>query len=227
MFQVFQYDSGKEAILKESASYNATPFKSSPPNTVRLWRIIERHLVADCRVFSVHKLVTHKIGEEDKPHHDFFVFKPSNWVNVIAITEDFKVVMVEQYRHGIEGLTLEIPGGMIDEEDGSSRIAGERELIEETGYKGQETFFLGRTHPNPAIQDNICDTYLVLGAKQVEVPVFHGTEEIALKVYPLHEISELIKNGKITHSLVITAFHFLQQFTFDHPEYADLNPFAR
>ena len=194
---------------------------------LRSWTTLGRELVADCKVFSVHKLISQRTTGDSSEVHDFFVFKPSNWVNVIPVTADHKVILIEQYRHGIEGLTLEIPGGMIDAEDASSLIAGERELLEETGYRGDELIFLGRNHPNPAIQNNICDTYVSFNVKHVQVPCFDSTEEVAVRLVAIKEIPKLIKTGMITHSLVIVAFHYLQQYCLDTPGMEQYNPFAR
>ncbi len=197
--------------------------------SVRTWTTVGRELVADCKVFSVHKLISQRTTGDSNETHDFFVFRPSNWVNVIPVTADHKVVLIEQYRHGIEQLTLEIPGGMIDAEDPSSLVAGQRELLEETGYCGDDLIFLGRNHPNPAIQNNICDTYVSFNVSQVQVPCFDSTEEVAVRLVPIKEIPALIKSGMITHSLVIVAFHYLQQYCLDHPDQSmeALNPFAR
>jgi 8-oxo-dGTP pyrophosphatase MutT (NUDIX family) len=197
---------------------------------VRHWTTINKELVADCRVFTVHKQISQRTTEGVSETHDFFVFKPTDWVNVVAVTPDYQVVLIEQYRHGIEQVTLEIPGGMIDAEDASSLIAGERELLEETGCSGEALIFLGRNHPNPAIQSNICDTYLTLNVKQTHIPSFDSTEEVAIRLVPIKDIPSLIKNGMITHALVIVAFHYLQQYCLENvsqnPEIDKLNPFS-
>jgi ADP-ribose pyrophosphatase len=190
---------------------------------VRHWVTHSTDLVADCRVFSVHRNLSSRSPEDDK--HHFYIVRPSNWVNVIPITADGKVVLIEQFRHGIGGITLEIPGGMVDAEDGGSNIAAERELLEETGYKGEELHFLGCNHPNPALQPNICDTYLSVNATHIQVPNFDSTEEIAIKLVPIKEIPSLISSGQISHALVIVAFQYLQLFCVQNPEYAHLNPF--
>lgn len=180
--------------------------------SVRPWTTIQREKIADCRVFSVHKQISMRTAGDSSETHNFFVFRPHDWVNIIPVTADYQVVMIEQYRHGIEQITLEIPGGMIDAEDVSSATAGERELLEETGFTGDRAIFLGRNHPNPAIQSNICDTYLALNVSQIEVPQFGGTEEVAIRLVPIKEIPSLIADGHITHALVIVAFHYLQQY---------------
>ena len=84
-----------------------------------------------------------------------------DWVNVIALTPDDLLVLVEQYRHGTNTVELEIPGGMVDRGDASPVVAGVRELREETGYEGENARILGKIFPNPAIQSNTCFTVLV------------------------------------------------------------------
>ncbi len=197
---------------------------------VRSWTTIGREKIADCRVFSVHKQVSTRTTGDSSETHDFFVFRPNDWVNVIPVTSDYEVVMIEQFRHGIEQITLEIPGGMIDLEE-SSASAGRRELLEETGHCGNELIFLGRNHPNPAIQSNICDTFLSLNVEQIQVPIFNSTEEVAMRLIPIKNIPALIKSGSITHALVIVAFHYLQQFCLENRavkglDVDRLNPFS-
>ncbi len=197
---------------------------------VRSWTTIGREKIADCRVFSVHKQVSIRTTGDSSETHDFFVFRPNDWVNVIPVTSDYQVVMIEQFRHGIEQITLEIPGGMIDLEE-TSAIAGRRELLEETGYCGNDLIFLGRNHPNPAIQSNICDTFLSLNVEQIQVPIFTSTEEVAIRLIPIKNIPALIKSGLITHALVIVAFHYLQQFCLENSSVEGLdvdrlNPFS-
>jgi ADP-ribose pyrophosphatase len=174
------------------------------------WTISETVQIADCKVFSVHRNMASPPGEDVS--HDFYVLRAHNWVNVIPITADGQVVLIEQYRHGVDAVTLEIPGGMIERDEASSMTAAIRELSEETGYAAEEMIFIGRTQPNPALQDNYCDTYLAKNAKQVQAPQFDGNEDIELKVVPYETVPKLIESGAITHALVIVAFHYLSLY---------------
>ncbi len=189
-------------------------------SSVRSWTTIKREEIADCKVFSVHRNFSQR--EAGKSAH-FYVFHPRDWVNVIPVTEDNQVILIEQYRHGVEKITLEIPGGMVDSSDASTFIAAERELLEETGYGGGETFFLGRNHPNPAIQSNVCDTYFSYGVKFIKAPQFDTNEEVAIKLVPFEAIPELINDGTISHALVIVAFHYLAQFSRKNPRFEHLS----
>jgi len=137
---------------------------------------------------------------------DFFVLEAPDWVNVIPLTPDRHVVLVEQYRHGIEGPTLEIPGGIIDPHDPSPIAAAVRELREETGYEADALLPLGVVHPNPAIQTNRCYTFLAHGARRVGDPEPDEGEDLSLMSVPLARVPDLIRQGKITHSLVVAAF---------------------
>lgn len=167
------------------------------------WKRIESEEVANCRIFKVRqdKCVRLNGGAE----HNFFVLENSDWVNIIPLTTNNEVVLIEQFRHGIEQMTLEIPGGMVDDDE-DPQYAATRELIEETGYKPREVVFLGKTHPNPATHDNTVYHYLALGCEKVQEVAFDSTESIVTSLVPLAEIPELLTNEKITHSLVAAAF---------------------
>ena len=197
--------------MKEKS--DTSPVSQESDHDILRWNVVDTELVADCEVFYVHK--THAESRcAQKVKGGFHTIVCSNWVNVIAITDDNKVVMVEQYRHGIRELTLEIPGGCIDQSDADPEAAGMRELLEETGYTAENWTLLCKTHPNPALQNNVCYTFLAKGAKKIEEPKFDesGTERLHCSLVALDEIDELIQQGKITHSLVVVGFHFLEKY---------------
>ena len=168
------------------------------------WRRARSERVADCRVFRVRRDTA--VDPRGGVEHDFYVVEAPDWVNVIPLTEAGEVVMIEQYRHGSDEVTLEVPGGMVDEGETPAESAA-RELLEETGYEAVEMIALGRTRPNPAIQDNWQHAFLTRGARFRRDPAFDATEHCTLRLVPLADIPALIAEGVITHSLVIVAFH--------------------
>lgn len=120
--------------------------KDSP----EVWKRERSQDLIDCRIF--------KIRQDDSVNDrgvsaSFFVIENPDWVNVIALTKERQVLLIEQYRHGTEEVTIEIPGGMVDkgEDPGTAAL---RELVEETGYTPNTLIALGRSRPNPAIQNN-------------------------------------------------------------------------
>jgi 8-oxo-dGTP pyrophosphatase MutT (NUDIX family) len=126
-------------------------------------------------------------------------------VNIIPITSDNQVVMVRQFRHGSKEVTLEIPGGLLD--DGDTPLdAAKRELLEETGYQSDDWKEIGVVSPNPAIFSNRCYTFLAKDVKKVRDPAPDQTEDIEVVLNPLKDIPQMVLNGEIDHALVITAF---------------------
>jgi 8-oxo-dGTP pyrophosphatase MutT (NUDIX family) len=171
------------------------------------WKKTGSRPVGDFRIFTV-KSDT-KISPRTQAAHEFFVIDSANWVNVIALTADRNLVMIEQYRHGSNSVELEIPGGILDAKDTSPVSGGVRELREETGYEGARPQIIGQIYPNPAIMSNTCFTVLVENC-QLKHPLEwdHG-EDIITHLVPVDEIPKLIATGQIRHALVVVAlYHF-------------------
>lgn len=172
---------------------------------VETWKRIRSENVADCKIFKVRR--DFSVRPQSDTEYPFYCIENPDWVNVIPITTAGEVVLIEQYRHGIEGITIEIPGGMVDHGE-DSKTAAIRELIEETGFVPREAVLLGKSRPNPAIQDNWVYHYLAVDCEKMLEVSFDSTEHVVTKLVDLTEIPDLIKSGKITHSLVIAAFHW-------------------
>jgi 8-oxo-dGTP pyrophosphatase MutT (NUDIX family) len=131
-----------------------------------------------------------------------------DWVNVVALTADDRLVMLRQYRPGIDRVCLEIPGGMVDPGE-DAMTAGKRELLEETGYGGGTWQHLGKVAPNPAIQNNWLHTILATGVEQIEQPEPEGDEVLDVFTRPLSEALDHLRRGEIEHALVVVAFAHL------------------
>lgn len=177
-------------------------------NKAEIWETVESKEIADCRVFKVREDLTRNGTKTGK----FYVIENPDWVNVIAVTKDSEVVLIEQFRHGIGEIILEIPGGMIDGGE-SPETAARRELLEETGYSAEKFIFLGKSRPNPAINNNWLYHFAALNAEKTEDVKFDEHESVVTKLYPLDKIPSQIKTGEITHSLVLAAFHYFSIYT--------------
>ncbi len=180
------------------------------PELIRPWQTLATRKAYECRIFSVSEQQSRspRTGEV----HDFYVINSSDWVNIIPLTAAREVVMIRQYRHGLGDFTLEVPGGLVDPRDGSSLEAARREMREETGYDSGDIVRLGTIHPNPAIIDNRCESFLARNATPACAVSFDTTEETEVVLVPLAEIPDLIRGEVITHALVVVAFHHLMLF---------------
>ncbi len=182
---------------------------------IQPWKLISSNQLGDYRIFNVRS--DKKISPRTGAEHDFFVINCSNWVNVIAITTEGMMVMVEQYRHGSNTVELEIPGGMLDAEDASPLEGGLRELREETGYEGTDACLIGDIFPNPAIMNNTCHTVLVKNCEVKHELKWDQGEDIHTRLVPLSEIPQLVAEGKIRHSLVVVALYYFDLWRRSNP----------
>lgn len=170
------------------------------------WPLVESTLEGDFRIFRLRR--DRAVSPRTGAALDFYVLETRDWVNVIPVTPEGDVVLVRQYRHGIRSATLEIPGGLVDDEDPAAGAA--RELLEETGYAAREFVHLGTVDAQPALQDNRCHTYLALGAVAVAEPRPDAGEDLVVERFPLAEVPERVRRGDITHGLVLAAFYWYE-----------------
>ena len=173
---------------------------------VRPWTRLGSSEVYEASIFTVRK--ERSRSEQSGREHEFDILETSDWVNVIAVTEEGNVALIRQYRHGTREVTLEIPGGMV-EADEPPLQAARRELAEETGYTAGHWEQIGVVEPNPAFQTNRTYTFIARGARRTTEPRPDPNEEIEVEEQPLEEIPGLMRDGTIKHALVICAFFYL------------------
>lgn len=138
---------------------------------------------------------------------DFFKLDFPRWVNIVACTNKNEIILIRQYRFGTDRIELEIPGGAVN--DGEPPLeAGLRELLEETGYAGENGRVIGKVCPNPALQDNFCYTVLVENVKKVAEPRLDEMEDIEVLTMSEDDAFSLIKDGTINHGLVLNGLMF-------------------
>jgi 8-oxo-dGTP pyrophosphatase MutT (NUDIX family) len=144
-----------------------------------------------------------------------FVLEQPNWVNVIPLTADGHVVMVEQWRHGTRAVHLETPGGLMENGE-TAEQAARRELLEETGYDADEFVRLGTVYPNPAIQTNLQHYVLARNCQKITEPTLDHAEDIQVRLIPLADVPTMIEKGEITHGIVIGGFYWLNLYRQKH-----------
>ncbi|MBI3167366.1 MAG: NUDIX hydrolase [Chloroflexi bacterium] len=129
-----------------------------------------------------------------------FVLEFDAWANVVALTKNNEVVLVKQYRHGVQEALLELPGGVVERGEDPLVGAG-RELMEETGYSARKIIEVGRIYPNPAIQHNTLFCYLATDVELTGEQHLDEAEDIEVHLVPLDDLIEMVRQGKFMHAL--------------------------
>jgi len=175
---------------------------------MRDWKILETEILHSHRILELQR---RELASGDQ-RRTVLVMDAPEWINVIPLLEDRRVVLIRQWRYGIQAPTLEIPGGMVDPGE-DIRTAAARELEEETGLRAGKLRQLGCSHPNPAFLDNRLTTWLATDLEAIDVnQTLFGVdgEEIERELVPLDEIPQRIQTGQISHALVIAAFYLFE-----------------
>jgi len=171
------------------------------------WTLLDSRNIADFEVVRIRE--DRYRFEPTGAEAPFVVCDSADWVLVVALTSDEDIILVRQYRHGVQKVVLEVPGGMVDGDESPERAAM-RELREETGFTSERVHLLGTMMPNPAINNAYCHVVLAEHCHRTCEPSPDPLEKFEVLLRPLDQASEMIKTGEICHALVIAAFALMK-----------------
>lgn len=136
--------------------------------------------------------------------NDYFVRETKRVVYAFALTEDNKVILNNQYKHGVADFLKEIPVGMV--EDGERpEVAIKRELLEETGYVPQQVKLLAEFYGDPTGTNTKIWCYLATGCKKMASPQANPAEIIELEFVTIPKLKQYVKQGKINSQGALAA----------------------
>jgi ADP-ribose pyrophosphatase len=173
-----------------------------PPSKLGSWRELSRETVADARIFTVERSMAESpVDGKSRPFHRI---RSVDWAQLLPITTNNEAVMVRQYRHGSQRITLEMPGGLIDDGEDPA-TAALRECLEETGYRARSAQPLGVVNPNPALFSHRLYSFYARGVEPESAIQNTGTEVTEVVLVPIADLEGLLLAGEIEHALVASA----------------------
>lgn len=138
---------------------------------------------------------------------DYYVLEYPDWANAVALTKDNRLIMVRQYRHAADIISLELPGGVVD--DGENPENGiKRELLEETGYSFDSCELIATLYANPATSTNRTFTYLLKGGVKTSEQHLDEHEILNVEEYSIEEARQLLADNKIDQALHSAALFY-------------------
>jgi 8-oxo-dGTP pyrophosphatase MutT (NUDIX family) len=159
----------------------------------RPWRQLGSELALDHRWFRVRRDTVEL--PDGGIVDDYFVAVRDDFALVAAVTDADELVLVRQWKQGVRAVQLELPGGIVDDEDPAAAAA--RELLEETGYACGELRRVGGGPLDPSKETNSAHLFVGTGARRVAEQQLDATEEIEVVLLPLAAAREAIRDGRI------------------------------
>jgi len=131
---------------------------------------------------------------------DYWISEYPPWVNVVAVTQDDRLVFVRQFRPGIGAVHYELPAGVVEPGEDLEHAA-RRELLEETGFGSGNWSLLASLSANPALQNNMTTTFLAKGVESVREAAPEQTEDLRVHLVNVSDAVGLIDSGDMIQAL--------------------------
>lgn len=166
------------------------------------WELTRKGEAIDLKLFQARFdwYLNKRTGKEEK-----MVFVDADdAVCVVALDKTGKVILVRQFRFGVEKDTLEAPGGLVDEGE-TPLDAAKRELEEETGYTGGEWTFLQTVQSNPVFMNNQIHQFLAVGVEKTKNLKLDNGENIEVELHEPEYLKTAYEKGLVRHPHTLTA----------------------
>jgi 8-oxo-dGDP phosphatase len=183
---------------RESCGQTSWP-QGPAPEGERPWKVLSRREVVRNRHLNLDaEAVETRAGAVLDP---YWVMSYPDWVLVVALTPDDRLVLVRQWRQGAKAWVLEPPGGVMDEGDADPCATAARELWEETGYAAASCWLVGSIWSDPAHNTNRIHIVLAEAATDTGAHDREAGEELETVTMPVAEAVAGVTRGMFVHAM--------------------------
>jgi ADP-ribose pyrophosphatase len=134
----------------------------------------------------------------------YYVVERPDAAIIFPLTGEGEVVLVRQYRPPLERMELGLPAGLVEVGE-EPEAAARRELLEETGYSGDQWEPLGSLASSPSLKDNWAYLFLARGVEESAPPAPDEHELVEVVRAPVGDLPGLIRSGEIVSSSGVAA----------------------
>ncbi|MBC7423467.1 MAG: NUDIX hydrolase [Ferruginibacter sp.] len=172
------------------------------------WKVLSSENISKHQYFTARKDVCEMPDGKIVPA--YYVVEIPESVCAMAITEAGEVILVKQYRHPVDEVLTELPGGFIDKgEDPQTAI--ERELLEETGYEFSQVNLVGKVAGNPGILSGYTHLFVASGGRKVAGQSLDANEEIDILLTPVEEVRAMLQRNEFPQALHVSCLLYAFQ----------------
>jgi len=182
-------------------------------NNNLIWLEKNIKVVKDFKIFKACELTS---SAPDGRENIFVRLDSPDWVNIVCVIKNEKgedsFLMVRQFRHGSNSITVEFPAGLVDKGEDPENAA-KRELLEETGYSAEKFILIGTANPDPAFMNNTSYTYFAENPVKSKEQSLDEDELIDVKIIPVKEFEENMGTGEFINAITILAYTWYKRTT--------------
>ena len=177
------------------------------------WNENSKKKVLNCGIFDV--IISNRKNYKNQ-NGDFVILDTPDWITVIPLIKNEHFVdcflMVKQFRHGSQSITVEFPAGVIEANE-NPITAGKRELLEETGFQAGSYKCIGEVNPNPAFMNNTLHIYVMWDLKRIQKQDLDEHELIDYELIPVKQVIESMGNKIYSNGIMMIALGFYTKWT--------------
>lgn len=159
------------------------------------WDILGTEKIAETPRFD---LIKEQVRLPNGKVKDFFITKHSDAAIIMPVTEDGKILLLNEYRHPCRDVLLSLAGGHLEEGDNAEEAA-RRELLEETGYIADKFEFIQAVYADPPRTGRQWHFFIARGAKRVAEQDLTEFEDLEIVLLTPQELMDALVNGKVTN----------------------------